>query len=72
MPATKRKSRRGGARPGAGRPESPETRSRRHLTVRLLPADEERLGRLSALWEATEADTVRRALEMADDMLREG
>ena len=41
------------------------------IVLRTYEADEQRLTRLRALWGGTDASIVRRALEMADDLMRE-
>lgn len=72
MPRAAKRKRPGPAPGTGGRPASPETRSTSQVVVRLWLVDEERLERVRAmLGGATAGDALRRALEMADDMLRE-
>jgi hypothetical protein len=74
MPAAKRKrGARGPARGTGGRPVLPEAERATNLTVRLNGSHRAMLARLRLLWGLdNDTEAMRRALEMASDMVREG
>jgi hypothetical protein len=74
MPAAKRKRGARGPAPGTGgRPVGERGPAVDTLTLRLYEADRARILRLAAAFGGkTPSEVVRRALEMADDMMREG
>lgn len=72
MPEPARRGKRGPAPGTGGRPKRGDEASA-NLTLRVTAEERERVARLRAAWELdSDAAAVRRALEMADDMLREG
>jgi hypothetical protein len=78
MPAAKmpsgdtKRGKRGPAPGHGGRPvDASRGRVSSQLALRLYDADTARIERLQALWGGSQAEVVRRAIEMADDMTRE-
>jgi hypothetical protein len=74
MPVAKRKRGARGPAPGTGgRPPLLEGERATSLTWRTTSVDRARIARLRLLWGlGSDTDVMRRALEMADDMMREG
>ena len=74
MPAAKRKRGSRGPAPGTGgRPPILEGERATSLTWRPTSIDRARIARLRLLWGySSDTDVMRRALEMADDLMREG